>query len=252
MTHLPGLLECAETIRDGERRSLLTRQRLQLVNRCWDLESQFSSWYTEWRSNQTLLWITDCDQPEYANNPFPQSYRFLNLTIAHMHCMYWASMQMIYNMLGLSYEALSGIESSYYSPEHPIALRCTTCYAASWPVSKTGIDRCRCGFISSIGQTYGIHMLRSLREEHDILSFACKISMSMNFCLNEDSRILGPQVTLFPLKMAIHCFTAKLPGTKNHLSWCLAIIDILESKGIRSSRKMLEIYNGLILDGICS
>lgn len=71
----------------------------------------------------------------------------------------------------------------------------------------------------------------------------------MLFCLEQEFKVMGPYYTLFPIEIAIGTFTANLPSTKIQLRWCYKIIDELENRGLRFSRKMLGTFEGRTLGG---
>ena len=255
MARLPSMLpRCAE-ISNLESPDKRRDGRVALVYKCWSLEALFRDWYANLaehtrrlkRVNSTSLVFGETN----LHRAFPRSYEFTTLNAAHLHMMYWASLQVLYNLLKLLYQALEGIETSYYWPAHPAALRCPDCFTVFDPTFSGESPRCTCGYMES-QPSFDASSLPPLTEEHDPVQKATQICMAVPFCFVQDLKLLGPYYALFPLKMAIGCFTGHLPATGRQLGWCYKVIDILESKGLCFSRSMLGMYEGRDLGGFAS
>lgn len=252
MSFLPSLLSRCVSLRSLSGARARHLGRLRLVHDCWDLEEKFGTWYNQLPSNVKRTTITDTDQELLGsaapNAAFPKSYMFTSLSAAHMHMMYWASLQVIYNMIKLLLQASLGIETTYYWPDHPAALRCPSCFAAFKVSPDEAFNGCRCGFIAA--QTkFSVSEVWPLEEGHASTQTASNICMSIQYCLEQNFKLMGPYYTLFPLKMAIGGFTSCLPAAAVQLRWCYAMVDMLETKGLRFSKKMLGVYEGRQLGG---
>ena len=227
--------------------------RIDLVRQYWDAHKAFSEWYEALPAQaKRIVVITNPlnmgGRQAEMENVFLQCYSFSTLSAAHMHMMYWASLQVLFNMLKLTYRALEGVETAYCWPSHPAALRCQACLAQFKALPMTAMQKCHCGFIDRQSR-FNTGGLPELTEEHDPTGTASQICMSIPCCLQQDLKIMGPYYTLFPLKMAIGGFTAHLPSTTLQLKWCYMVVEMLEAKGLQFSKKMLRMYEGRELGG---
>jgi hypothetical protein len=232
-------------------------QRMNLVMECWKMRASFARWYSRLSDNLTSLAVVEGSwnipgAAEGVAATFSQSYEFNGLGAAHMHMVYWASLLIVNNMIKLLYQALEAVETSYFWPHHPSALRCATCFPAFDPLSAQSVNGCQCGGWVKTETRFDTSGLPRLTEAIDAVPLATKICMSIRYCFHQEIKILGPYFTLFPLKMAIGCFTANQPETTPQLRWCYAVIELLESRGIEFSRKMLGMYEGRALGGFGS
>jgi len=247
MTLLSALLARCAKLNDMECSNQQRDERIAIIHDCWAAERTFTQWYdglsdsdkTHTRVSSTLRMHGHETRPKL----FSERFEFSNLTAAHMHMMYWALLQVLYTMLRLLYQALQWIETTYYWPPHPSALRCVSCFSLFNPERNIGLNGCHCGFINQQSR-FNTSSLPALTDEHISYTMASRISMSFEYCLQQDLKILGPYYTPFPLKIAIGCFTAHLPETQEHLGWCYDVIETLEAKGLDFSRKMLGLYEG--------
>jgi hypothetical protein len=150
-------------------------------------------------------------------------------------------------VLALNYDALAGIESTYINPEHPTALKCRACYSPTPQVPLTGPTKCECGFIEEL-PTFDVTSLPALTEEHNIYALARKICMTMEYCLTADDKLLGPQMTNFPFKVALRIFMIGYPTFDPQLRWCLDIVEMLEAKCLSFHLQGFPVHSSLILD----
>ncbi|KAB8349454.1 hypothetical protein FH972_023481 [Carpinus fangiana] len=243
MTFIPDTVQPDEVVSLGNFSYFSVDSRVRLINQCWNLERRLKKWYQDLGDEDSLAWISEATLELEADKGgcgrlFPYCYNFSSLTSAHLHAMYWASLLIIYDVLTLNYQALMGLESSYHAPEHPSALKCRSCCHIVLPLSHVGPSTCKCGFIGQVPKA-NLATLPSMTEEHAPQQFANKICMGMEYCLTADARLLGSQVTLFPLKVAIRNFMAEPLTNARRLKWCGGVVDLLESKGLSFDLKTM-------------
>ena len=247
MTLLPALLARCRKISQIAEAKEQALARECIIKDCWHLESEFFKWHESLslsiRSFSLVNSFLELEGERTHRGVFPQSYDFVNLGAAHLHTMYWASLLVIYNILKLNLQALQAVETSYYWPPHPAALRCRECYADFKANPSDCNNGCQCDFMKSQPR-FDISHLRVLSNEQDPVATATKICMSMAYCLQHTFKAMGGYYTLFPLKMAMGTFTANLPMTEAKLAWCYTVVGLLERRGLQFSKKMLGIYEG--------
>lgn len=203
MAQLPGLFERADGIKTTFDPHEALAARLALVDRCWALHRQLEEWHRlahgdsdsdaspqYWPQFATMHNPADDEDPELGK-VFPTALHFPNLRIATRYLYYWTSVSLLYSIITISYQSLSGGGCDYTEPEHPADRRCPICSTVP------GLERCKCGHEARV-ITFDVTTLPPPPKNEDFHLYAGNVAQSVEYCLLPENGYLGSITIIFP------------------------------------------------------
>jgi len=197
-------------------------ESLALVQDCRNLEAKLDAWLQE--MNEEIPAPHYWAQFSNIANPiddrenrkmFPISFHFPNIYIAKVLMDYWALSIIVHSTSSLIYESFAGTDR-LNRPEHSADDQQTSAWA-DIPMGDVQPPLTR-------AQTPGVTK-----------TLADNIAQSMEYCLCKDMGMLGPQWTLFALRVALQRYRG-FPASIE-LEWLKAIhVRICDEKGVKFSR----------------
>lgn len=195
---------------------------LDLIDQCWKCDTALAQFYHEYetQSSGPLYWPETCDQNkrldgEDKNRFFLSAYHFQNLDVAATLMYYWASLVMLWSGLCHLYMAVAALDLNCQA----IDCECIAC------------DR------QTLDGGYHLHhfnmsRLPPLGQCSEFPSMARNICQSVEYCMQECMRGLGPAVVGAPLAIVIDTLKV-IPGHDREVSWAMAVIAEVTERGLR-------------------
>lgn len=194
---------------------------LKVINSAWQLDAKFKTFYVEFEGELPgqLYWpelsqgtITTSDEEELGK-VFPVAFQFVNMKIAHICVLHWASTAILWAGMLYLYKVIIGLQAQQaiiqpLDEESPI-------YDESYSPPAFNMDQ-----------------LPPLEHRADISANAKNICQSVEYSiLNEDE---SPWTTraVFPLKVAIEALH-DTPGYEREEHWGIAAMEKILGGGVR-------------------
>ncbi|KAL3463393.1 hypothetical protein BJX64DRAFT_120231 [Aspergillus heterothallicus] len=137
---------------------------------------------------------------------FPGAFDFPSLTCAESHMVYWASLVLLYPLIG---EILSVLDAPVQDVPVPVY------YGSTNGAQDSGISPS-----ADVNSAY-----TALAEY-----YAGEICRSVSYCLQPDMKTLGAQLLLAPFSQCVQFFHVEGPAAK--LRWCQGVLMALENLGL--------------------
>ncbi|KAG0649459.1 hypothetical protein D0Z07_4106 [Hyphodiscus hymeniophilus] len=186
---------------------------LGLVDRCWKVDAQLGDFYAclERESLGPIYWpelstgIKGLDTETELGQVFPVAFQYLDMRMAHICLLYWATNCILWSGMAYTYQLLFGI--------------------AATASLKSGA--------SSVGgkPQFDITDLPPLEHRKDVASQAKNICQSVEYCLLDEHRGLGARAAVFPLKVAIE--TLHDAHCDRELLWAQAAMSAVNQTGVQ-------------------
>lgn len=219
---LTAILAFADRFKSKQGNTAFASERITIVQDCRKLEAKLDAWLqkTNGEIPAPHYWthFSNIANPidERENRKiFPISFHFRNLYIAKVLMDYWALAIIVYSTSWLIYESFLGTDGSD-RPAHPADDQHAS---ARTHVSKGDA-------LPPPSRTQNPGLTKTLADN---------IAQSMEYCLCKDMGMLGPQWTLFALRVALQRYRA-FPASLE-LEWLQAThVRICDEKGVKFSR----------------
>ena len=221
---------------EGLKSTSLLHAALEIATRCWKIEADLRHFYEnlERANHGPLYWpkfSTDDNPADDAEHGkvFPVAFHFPNLKMAFTCMMYWASLNLAWAVLAQVYQLLRT------QPDHDSAADSQAdglCHLCS---EEDGIHQnCNCGDESASNHAtrFNINQLPPLEARIDVLSMARNICQSVEYCMQEEMKAMGPAATVIPLLAAIDVL-ASISHCSRELSWAKAAFARVNGRGFR-------------------
>jgi hypothetical protein len=200
--------------------SALLVKILELIDRCWKLDAKLQAFYVELEQENLghLHWpelsagiITTADESELGK-VFPVAFQFLNIKMAQICMLYWASSAILWSGMVFMYKLIAGFQAQAALLQPP--------EDADSPDNENGTP-----------PIFSISQLPPLEHRVDIAPLAKNICQSVEYVQHEDQGLWKTRAVV-PLKVAIETFH-DAPGCERELEWGLAAMESITGGGVR-------------------
>jgi len=219
---LTSILASADRFKSTQGNVDNSSEKMALVQDCRKLETKLDAWLQEMNEEIPAphYWAQFSEIANHIDDRenrkiFPISFHFPNIYIAKVLMDYWALSIIVYSTCGMIYNSFAGTDRSsgpehLADDQHALARADVPKGNASPPPTEA-------------------------RKPGLTKTLADNIAQSMEYCLREDMGMLGPQWTLFALRVALQRYRG-FPGSVE-LEWLQAIHErICDEKGVKFSR----------------
>jgi hypothetical protein len=242
---LANLFAQAFAIEGLESPSLLLAAR-KVVDRCWKIDSELRRVYQEFESGSPgpLHWpelsteVSPADDAELGKL-FPVAFHFPNLIIALTCMIYWAALILLWAVLMHVYEVLSTLRVHIDDLGDAEGSSCPVCSNAD---SSHHTSNCEDGVKVAQRAKFDVTDLPPIEPRIDVLAAIRNICQSVEYCMQEEMRCMGPVVTVIPL-MAVMDVLPIFPHHVRELAWAKAAFKKVNEKGFRLMRHVETAYN---------
>jgi hypothetical protein len=209
---------------------------LEIVDRCWKIEAELRQLYEDFeRSNPgPLHWPELSTEGNPADDAelgkvFPVAFHFPNLMIAFTCMIYWASLILAWAVQSHVYQVLGTLNVHEGALWSASGGACPTCSNAD-----SSHDTCNCEERVRAAQIaqFDMSKLPPIEPRIDLLAATRDICQSLEYCMREEMRCLGPTVTVIPL-MAVIDVLRNIPQCSRELAWAKAAFDKVNQRGFR-------------------
>ena len=214
---LANLFVQASEIEGLESTGLLSAA-LGVVKHCWKIDDELGRFYENFeRENRgSLYWPAFSTEDNPADDAvmgkvFPVAFQFSNLQLAFTCMIYWASSILLWAILSRIYELLGTLQS------HNACQLCSE--------DNGNHDTCNAPHFDT-GQ------VPPMEPRIDVLAAARNICQSIEYCMQEEMKGVGPAATVIPL-LAVIELLANFPQCSRELSWAKSAFARLFQRGYR-------------------
>lgn len=219
---LTAILASADSFKLKQGNVAFASESITLVQDCRKLEAKLDAWLQEMNGEVPAphYWahlsnIANPIDDRENRKIFPISFHFPNISIAKVLMDYWALAIIVYSTSSLIYESFLGADG-LDRPAHPADDQHAS--ARAYVPKGDALPP------PSRAQNPGLTK-----------TLADNIAQSMEYCLCKDMGMLGPQWTLFALRVALQSYRA-FPASLE-LEWLQAMhVRICDEKGVKFSR----------------
>jgi hypothetical protein len=177
---------------------------LKMVDRCWKIEAELRQLFTDLENGNPgpLYWpklstaVNPADD-EALGKVFPVAFHFTNLRTAATCMIYWASLMLLWAVLSHVYQLLGALK-----------------------VDNTTTN------------PFDMNQLLPVEPRIDVLAASRNICQSLEYCMQEEMKGLGPTATVIPL-MAVIDILPNFPHCSRELAWAKALSEKFSEKGLR-------------------
>jgi hypothetical protein len=218
---------------------------LKIVDRCWKIEAELRQVYKDFEcaSPGPLHWPELSTEENSTDDAelgklFPVAFHFPNLMIAFTYMIYRASLILLWAVLSNIYEVLGNMRVHNGVLGSPAGGSCLICSAAD-----SSHDICSCNErmkAAHIAQ-FNVKELPPIEPRIDVLAATRDICQSLEFCMQQEMRGLGPAITVIPL-MAVIDVLPIFPQCSRELAWAKAAFEKVNEKGFRLMRYLDREY----------
>jgi hypothetical protein len=209
---------------------------LKIVDCCWKIEAELRQFYKDLKSAHPgpLHWpelSTDENPADDAElgKVFPVAFHFPNLMMAFTCMIYWASLILIWAIVSHMYQILGTIQIHNVVPDSPADDSCLDCSNDGGSKDACSCeDRARTAHMAQ----FEINKLPPLERRIDILAATRNICQSLEYCMQEEMKSLGPAATVIPLLAVIEVLPI-FPHCSRELAWAKAAFEKVDGKGFR-------------------
>lgn len=221
---------------EGLESTRLLPAALKIVDHCWKIEAELRQLFTDLENGNPgpLYWPTlsttvNAADDEVLGKVFPVAFHFTNLRTAATCMIYWASLILLWAVLSHVYQLLGALK-----------IHNTTTTATDSPADacclgdNSGHDTCSCEDKPPTPQTtpFDMNQLLPVEPRVDVLAASRNICQSLEYCMQEEMKGLGPTVTVIPL-MAVIDILPNFPHCSRELAWAKALSEEFSEKGLR-------------------
>jgi hypothetical protein len=213
---------------------------LKIVDRCWKIEAELRQLFTDLENGNSgpLYWpklstaVSPADD-EVLGKVFPVAFHFTNLRTAATCMIYWASVILLWAVLSHVYQLLGAlkVDNTTTATDSPENVCCHD--------DNGSHNACGCKDKSSTPQTtaatttpFDMNQLLPVEPRIDVLAASRNICQSLEYCMQEEMKGLGPTVTVIPL-MAVIDILPNFPHCSRELAWAKALSEEFSEKGLR-------------------
>jgi hypothetical protein len=170
---------------------------------------------------------------------FPVAFHFPNLIIAHTCMIYWAALILLWAILMHVYEVLSTLQVHIDDLADAEGSSCPVCSNAD---SSHYTSNCEDGGKVAQRAKFDVTDLPPIEPRIDVLAAIRNICQSVEYCMQEEMRGMGPAVTVIPL-MAVIDVLPIFPHHVRELAWAQAAFNKVNEKGFRLMRHVEIAYD---------
>lgn len=143
---------------------------------------------------------------------------------------YWASLILLWVVQMRTYEVLSTLRVHNCDEGSREASPCPVCSGVD-----SSHDTCNCEDGAKPTAKFDMNNLPPIEPTIDVLAVTRNICQSVEYCMKEEMRGLGPTVTVIPL-MAVIDVLPSFPQCSRELVWAKAAFKKVNEKGFRLMR----------------
>lgn len=216
--------------------------RFDLINGYWKAWESFSKWYEGLVVTNAPTPYSACEDETILKGSIPQStfrrlfsssLQFPDMEMARCMLFFWGFMCIVCVRLNWEHRALRGEGTDY-----------RTCRACCWSVGKP----CRCDYIPP-GPIVDDTGMRPPPSIGCVYEFADNISRSINYLFKPETKGLGAEIAVFPLRISDEIYRFRNDTAKR--AWTLEVFKELEDWGVSWSTSLWKMqvpqYKDLIL-----
>jgi len=192
---------------------------LKIVEQCWTIDAELLRLHKELEDTALgpVYWPEFSTEPNSADDPelgkvFPVAFHFPSLRTAHTCMLYWTLSIMLWSGLSDLYRVLAAMQ-----PDS----------------NNNGGDDDDDGADST--PLFNISQLPPLEHRVDGRPMVRNICQSLEYCLQDEMRAMGPLTAQFPLQVVIE-YLRQSPEHGRELQWAQAAMVKLRKSGCQISR----------------
>jgi hypothetical protein len=207
---------------------------LKIVDRCWKIEAELRQLFTDFENENPgpLYWpklstIVNPADDAVLGKVFPVAFHFPSLRTAATCMIYWATLIPLWAVLSHVYQLLGTLKvHNTTATDSPSDARCHG--------GNGNHDACSCEGTSPTPRTtpFDMNQLLPVDPRIDVLAASRNICQSLEYCMQEEMKGLGPAVTAVPLMAVIHILP-NFPHCSRELAWAKALSEKFSEKGLR-------------------
>jgi len=226
---LPNVIEQGYQIRGSDPTSRLFAIQ-GVIESCWKIDAELRQFYEELERTSLgpLYWpeLSKEDNPAddaQLGKVFPVAFHFLNLRMAHICMLYWASLVILWSGLSYTYKIIANLRR--------IVTKCldsNCCEDSAHETACSGSMEAR-KLRSAISK---INNLPPLEHRQDVVSISRNICQSVEYCMHDELQGLWPILAYFPLKVAVETFN-NYPDCSRELLWAKAVMEKVSGSSVR-------------------
>jgi len=224
---------------EGMETASLLPVALKVVNGCWRIDSELGRFYQDFENGNPgpLHWPELSTEANLADDAelgkvFPVAFHFPNLMVAFTCMIYWANLILLWAVLIHMYKVLSTLPTHIAGLDGPEGSPYLVCSKAD---GNNDTRSCDDGAKAEHMTNFDMNGLPPIEPRIDVLAAARNICQSVEFCMKEQMRGLGPTLTVIPL-MAVTDVLPNFPQCSRELAWAKAAFRKVNDKGFRLMR----------------
>ncbi len=207
-----------------------------LIGRCREMELKLRDFYADFDKGNRgrLYWSKFTTADNSADDVklgkvFPVAFHFPNIRVAHTCMIYWTTMILLWATLSHLYRVLATTELPN-EVLHGLADNCSQNFAdAESSNAACGED------VQLYSNQPDFNQLLPLEPRLDVVTAMRNICQSIEYCMQDEMKSIGPQATVIPLMAVIDTLPA-LPHHGRELAWARAAFEKVKEKGFHLLR----------------
>jgi hypothetical protein len=215
---------------------------LKVVDRCWEiyvrLRRDVKGFEFEMDSLagplRRAMFSTEANPTDDAKlgKLFPVAFHFRNLMTAFIYMTYCANLILLWAVLMHIYQVLSTLRPHSGNVGSREGSPCPVCSG-----TDGSHDTCNCedGAKTAFTLRFDVNGLPPIEPTINVLAATRNICQSVEYCMKEEMRSLGPTVTVIPLMVVIDVLPS-FPQCSRELAWAKAAFKKVNEKGFRLMR----------------